>query len=259
MFRTLALVALVFGVVGASLVPSSAHAQTTLATAFPAVLGQGRYISVAASSQYYLRYQLQANRSYFAVCWNLTTTTQITTCGVDIRNGSDVGVGSGLNVEPFDNGFTVFGGDGDSYQPTTSGSYYVRISNSAVTSVTMNVMVIENTMFSPWWYVAPSSGYDSWTQIRNNTGQAIPVTIRAYTAAGTIAGSSTQNIPANGTVLVQVSTLVPSGGAGSMSIAYDGPPGSIAANTTTLSGATGLSFDSPFTPRMNWSSFGFLQ
>ena len=44
-----------------------------------------------------------------------------------------------------------------------------------------------------------------------------------------------------------------------MSISYDGPPGSIAANTTTLSGATGLSFDSPFTPRMVWSSFGFLQ
>jgi len=256
MFRKLALTALALG---ASFVPSFAHAQTTLATAFPAVLGQGRYITVGASSQVYLRYQLQANRSYFAVCWNLTTTTQITTCGVDIRNGSDVIVGSALNVEPFDSTFTTFGGDGDSYQPTTSGSYYVRVANSSGSVQSINVMVIENTLFSPWWYVAPSSGYDSWTQVRNNTAQSMPVTVRAYTNTGSIAGTTTQILPANGTILVQVSTLAPAGGAGSMSIAYDGPPGSIAANTTTLSGATGLSFDSPFTPRMNWSSFGFLQ
>ena len=136
MFRKLALTALVLG---ASFVPSFAHAQTTLATAHPAVLGQGRYISVGASSQYYLRYQLQANRSYFAVCWNLTTTTQVTTCGVDIRNGSDVSVGSALNVEPFDSTFTTFGGDGDSFQPTTSGSYYVRVANSAGTSITSEI------------------------------------------------------------------------------------------------------------------------
>lgn len=257
MFRKLLTAALLLGaaVVG----PTAAEAQTTLATAYPGVLGQGRLLPIGANSQFYLRYQLQANRSYFAVCWNIFNTTQVTTCGVDIRNGSDVSIGSANNIEPFDSTFTTFGGDGDSYQPTASGSYYVRVSNGVASAQSINVMMIETTLFSPWWYVAASAGYDSWVQLRNNTGQAIAVTVRAYGPTGTVQGSSTLNLSANGTQLLQVSTLVPGGGLGSMSISFDGPPGSIVANTTTLSGATGLSFDSPFSPRMVWSSFGYLQ
>lgn len=256
MLRKLVLAALVLG---ATLVPSFAHAQTTLVTAYPAVLGQGRLFTIPASSQYYQRVQLQAGRSYFAVCWGVFTTTQAANCGIDIRNGSDASVGSSLNVEPFDNTFTTFGGDGDSYQPTTSGSYYIRTSNFVASAQAINVMVIETTLFSPWWFVSPGSGYDSYVEIRNNSAQSIPVTVRAYGGGGNLAGSTTQTVAANGTLLVLGSSLAPGGGSGSMSIAFDGPPGSITANTTTLSALTGLSFDAPFTPRMAWSSFGYLQ
>jgi hypothetical protein len=168
-------------------------------------------------------------------------------------------VGEAINVEPFDGNFGVWGGDGDSYRPTASGDYYLRVANISVATASFNVMVIETTLFSPWWYGLPSAGYDSWVQIRNNTAETLSVTLRIYYNTGSIAATSVQNVPANGVVLVQVGSLVAAGGAGSLSLTFAGPPGSVTANTTTLSGSTGLSFDAPFTPRMNWSAFGFLQ
>jgi len=252
------LVQLILGAV-LCLMPALASAQpTTLATANPGVLGQGRLLGLAASSQQYIRYRLTANRSYYAVCWSGFSTDQTRDCNdVDWRNSSDVSVTTSSEIEPFDGSFTSYGGDGDSVLPTVSGDYYVRVSSIAGGNVM--VMVIENTLFSPWWYGLPSAGYDSWVQIKNNTAQTISVTLRVYQNTGTVLATSAQSVPANGVVLVQVGSLVPAGGAGGLTLTFAGPPGSITANTTTLSGSTGLSFDAPFTPRMNWSSFGYLQ
>ena len=241
------------------LMPAVTSAQDTLGTAYPGVLGQGRFLTVSGSSQQYLRYALTANRSYFAVCWSVFSIDQSTDCNVDWRDSGDLSVGTTNEIEPFASPFTGFAGDGDSYLPTAAGSFYVRIANSNVAASNTNVMVIESTLFSPWWYGLPSAGYDSWVQIRNSTAQTLSVTLRVYANTGVIAATSVQSVPANGVVLVQVGSLVPAGGAGSLSLAFAGPPGSIAANTTTLSGSTGLSFDAPFTPRMYWSSFGYLQ
>jgi hypothetical protein len=41
---------------------------------------------------------------------------------------------------------------------------------------------------------------------------------------------------------------------GSAQIAFDGTPGGLAANITTISVPDGTSFDSPFTPTMVWSN-----
>jgi hypothetical protein len=246
-------------IVGAAMAwPSTSSAQATLATANPGVLGQGHSVGIAASSAYYLRYRLTANRSYFAVCWQPFSTDQSTDCGVDIRNGSDVSVSNQTNIEPFDGNFTLAGGDGDSYLPLTSGDFYVRVDNFGAGAATMNVMVVETTLFSPWWFVASGSGYQAFTEIRNNTAESITVNVRAYSSTGTIAGSTAVAIPANGNTLVSLGTLT-GDGSGSVSITFAGPPASITANTTVLGTSTGLSFDAPFTPRMVWSNFGSLQ
>lgn len=243
----------------ACLSPSLAAAQTTLNTALVGVLGQGRLLPIGGTGVSYVRFTLTANRSYYAVCWSHQNTDQAVKCNVDWRDGSDVSVSVTNEMEPFQSPFTTYAGDGDSYLPTVSGSYYVRVSNTSALAYTMDLMVIENTLFSPWYYVLPASGYDSFVQVRNNTAQVISVTLRAYDNSGNIVGTHTQSIAGNGVALVQVSSFVPSGGAGSLSLTFAGPPGSVAANSTTLSGATGLSFDAPFTPRMVWSSFGYLQ
>jgi hypothetical protein len=247
-------------IVGAAMLwPSTSSAQATLATANPGVLGQGHNVGIAASGAYYLRYHLTANRSYFAVCWQPNSTDQLTDCGIDIRNGSDVSVGLSNNIEPFDGGFTAFGGDGDSYLPTVSGDYYVRSDNfNAGAAQTVNIIVVETTLFSPWWFNASGAGYAAFTEIRNNTAESITVTIRAYNAAGAVVGTSSPTIAANGNTLVALASLT-GDGSGSVSITFAGPPASISANTTVLGTMTGLSFDAPFTPRMTWSNFGSLQ
>jgi hypothetical protein len=234
------------------LLPSAAAAQTTLPTANDGVLGELRTRTIAASSQYYLRYRLTENRSYYAACWGPFQTDTGQKCTTDWRNAADASVSDGDNREPFisDNG------DGDTIRPTTAGFYYVRVANSdAVAGQTIHIMVIESTLFSPWYYVVASLGYDGYVEIRNNTGQATTVTLRGYSNTGAIAGSSTFTVAGNGTTLVAMSTIVPDGSAGSASLTYQGQPGSFSANITTLSGATGLSFDAPFTLRMHWGTF----
>jgi hypothetical protein len=128
----------------------------------------------------------------------------------------------------------------------------VRLRNNLVVTADTHVVVIETTLFSPWYFVSNASGYDAFVEIRNNSAQtASGVVVTAYRSDGGPAGSTTITVPANGTALVPVSVLS-ADGFGSVQIAHRGTPEGLAANMTTLSPLTGLSFDSPFTPRMDW-------
>jgi hypothetical protein len=233
----------------ACLLPAFASAQATLPTAFPGVLGQGRQVDLGALGTNYIRYTVTANRSYFAVCFTHYITVQVNICDIDWRNDADAVAGVPVAVEPFQAPFTAYAGASSAYLPAASGNAYLRVHNVSGDPIVFDVQVIETTLFSPWWYVLPSAAYDSWIQIRNNTEQDLPVTVVAYDHAGAVAGTTTQTVKGNGVILVQVGTLTP-GGAGSTSLLFAGPPGAIAANTTTLSGSTGLSYDAPFRPRM---------
>ena len=77
--------------------------------------------------------------------------------------------------------------------------------------------------------------------------------IVAQTPAGALVGTTTKVIPANGNAAVAVGGALGGSGSGGVQIAHDALPGSVVANITSLSAATGLSFDSPAFPRM-WSS-----
>jgi len=99
------------------------------------------------------------------------------------------------------------------------------------------------------------NGYDAFVEIRNRSTGSVSATVRAYNAAGVIAGSSAVAIPANGNIAVSVASLGVANASGSLTITHNGMPGSIVANATTLSGTTGLSFDAPFTARLSWLMF----
>jgi len=241
------------------LTPVAARAQTSLASAHPGVLGQGMFRSIATGSQLYLRYTLTANRSYYAVCWSPFGTDQVSDCNVEWRNSVDASVGVPTEVEPFNTVFSVVAGDAESLLPVASGSFYVRVNNGSPADTTINIMVVENTLFTPWWFVSPAAGYDSYVAMRNNTEQAITATVRVYDLSGALVGTAARAIAANGTALVPLSTVVAGVGSGSASITFIGPPGSIAANVTTLAGTTGLSFGALFIPRSNLGTFGSLQ
>jgi hypothetical protein len=79
----------------------------------------------------------------------------------------------------------------------------------------------------------------------------LAVTITVYSAAGGVVGTTTVSIPANGNTFVTATSLGATS-SGSVQLAHNGSLNAIAANITTLSATTGLSFDAPFTARMSW-------
>jgi hypothetical protein len=242
----------------AVIIPSGAMAQTSIATAAPAALGQVKSVSAAASTSYYFNYYLQPNRSYAAICWHETATAAAGSavfiqCTASIRDASDamVGSGGGFFAEPI-----AAGGSWQTYTATTNLNYFVRATNS-ITPGTLRVAMVETTLFSPWYFVNSVSGYEAFVEMKNTTAGAVTVKVTALAANGTQAGTpSTVSIPANGNTFVAVgSGLGAPDGSGGVQITHNGAPGAIVANVTTLSGSTGLSFDSPATPRMAWSMF----
>ena len=116
-------------------------------------------------------------------------------------------------------------------------------------------MLFDTTLASPWYFISPASGYESFVEIRNQSSSAVNVTVRAYTPAGAVAGSTTVSLPANANTAIAISSLGVTSGSGSVTITHTGLPGSIVANSHHAKRQTGLSFDAPFTARMAWSLF----
>jgi hypothetical protein len=105
------------------------------------------------------------------------------------------------------------------------------------------VRVVDTTLFCPWFF--SGSGFESFILIKNTTGTAHSASVRLSAAAGTtIASPQTGIVPANGSYNLQVSASPPTGfglslASGGVSIAHDGPPGSLIVNVTSLSFSTG--------------------
>jgi hypothetical protein len=101
--------------------------------------------------------------------------------------------------------------------------------------------------------VTTTSQYDGFHEIHNNTSQPVQVTLRAFGPTGAQVGvTHAFTLPANATVAKssKADLLVTGNGvSGGTVLTHNGAFGAISANTTTLSGLTGLSFDSPFTSR----------
>jgi len=234
---------------------SAVAANDTVGTSLQGIVGEKRTQFLGVSGVGYYAYNFTAQRSYVAFCAPSTVEGSGLVygyCGVDIRNGSDTSVGTDRRfqqIEPFPKG-----GGASVYTPTTTGQYYVRI--NAVDAGTMTLLVVETTLASPWYFVSPGGGYDSYVEVRNNTAQTIQVTVRAYADSGTLVGSQAVTLGANANTFVRIGAdLGIVSGSGSVTITHDGMPAAVVANTTTLSGLTGLSFDSPFTPRVTYATF----
>ncbi|MEO8360553.1 MAG: Calx-beta domain-containing protein [Vicinamibacteria bacterium] len=139
------------------------------------------------------------------------------------------------------------------FQPTASGQYLLRVLGQPAAGATaIRIVARETTLFSPWIFVTTASQYESYHTVHNNTSQAVAVTLRAVDATGTTLGNvTTFSIPANATVFktTKGDLGVAPDALGGTILTHNGAFGAISANTTTLSGATGLSFDSPYTSR----------
>lgn len=243
-----------------TLLPSSAFADnTTCANADFLFPGIARTQTITNGTPRYYKVRVQAGRSYSVYSWadfqdagegganvghvlysNSTCTTSASTQDTS-ANEPTVDV-------------TSMSGDNDTIIPTFTGTMYIEVSNfTAAGSYTVITAFQETTIFASWWYVA--GDYNAFAEIKNATAESLSYTLTAYGANGAACGTSTGSLNGNGSTAINIKGLgtCATVGSGNAQIAFQGPPGAVIGNITTLSGTTGLSFDAPFTPRMPWA------
>ena len=116
---------------------------------------------------------------------------------------------------------------------------------------------VETTLWANWFFVG--GGYSSFTILRNTTNGAVSVRIVWRADSGAAVATANVTVPPNGTfyrdareamgcnVPAVCTTL-----AGSVEVVHTGSPEAIVGSQTTLSGQTGLSFDTIFFQRKSW-------
>jgi hypothetical protein len=229
----------------------------TVATAWQTVLGEKRSQTLASGEVAYYGVFLQPWRSFAVFCWEPTLEDQRTVlgaCQLEIRTGADAVFPSHGSGEPYPRS-----GSSLTFEPLAgfdAGGYFIRIVNVSATSQAVNFVIVETTLASPWFFVSPVTGYDSYVEVRNQSWAPTTVTVYANAVGGNEIPSTltTLVLQANGTQAVSLRSLGVTG-SGSLMITHNGMPGSVIANTTTLNAATGMAFGAPFTPRMVWSLF----
>ena len=240
-------------------VNQDAATNTTSTDANLLFLGEVAEDVLPAGSQIWYKLHLVQGRSYSFSAWAPFQDPSESDVSLAIAlfkdNGSNpASVTQLTDVEPLLTTPNHTGGE-VTIIPDETGTYRVRVSNSIGTDYLIHVMGIETTLYSPWYFVDSGTGYDGFVEIRNNTSQSIDMTITAYNGGGTSVGSRNLSLPSNGNTVITIGLeFGVAGGFGSVQIAFQGSAGSVSANVTTLSGITGLSFDSPFTPRMSGGS-----
>jgi hypothetical protein len=245
--------------------PSAAYAQPVnpCTLADYAFFGEvSQFGGVPSGDAVYLKARVRAGRSYVAMAWapigggplgednadlsiDYFTDDACTTPAATMAN---------LTGEP---SLTVPGHIGAqvSLIPTVSGPIYIRIHNNAPTSTLLKATLFETTIFSPWWFVGGTNL--AYVEIRNNSSDTVAATVTIFRSNGTVCGTSNLSLAGDGNAAVEISSLGTCGVAvsGSAQIAFQGMPGSVTGNITTINVLLGTSFDSPFSPRMVWSLF----
>jgi hypothetical protein len=246
----------------ALLAPSVAQAaNTTCANADYIFPGERAAYTIGASGSLFFKTRVTAGRSYTVIAWGPTTDASEGGVNLSVELWSDntcavnvAGLDS-TDYEPYVWNVDSHAADQDSVIPTADGTLYIQVANALGTTYTTHVLVMETTLFSPWWFVGGTN--QAYIEMRNNMTAATVAHVTAYRANGTVCGTTDVNVAANGNAAVEVATLGSCAGAvsGSAQISFAGTPGGMVANITTLNVTAGTSFDSPFAPRMAWSTF----
>ena len=239
-----------------TLVPPGFQASTARTLSTNAT-SRGTLSSLITQSWY--RARLFANRSYQISAWPVDHEQGVDAAVLSVDVFSDdagtvpaAGVSGGSGALE---GTANQGGDGKPFtaiiQPTVTGVYKIRAQrlSGGGTSHTVNLMIRETTLFSPW--TSRAAGFEGFIEMHNNTNAPVSVTLRAFDAAGVLQGAGqTLTLQPNATEFRTATQVgVPVNIFAGIVLTHDGAVGAVSANITTLNGANGLSFDSPFGSR----------
>ena len=243
-----------------TLVPAAAFAQNNTAGAAKNIMFGSTsqdFIGAAPNDQNWFRFQVKAGRSYCVEVDNGETDVSVRDPFVSVfrSNGTTlIGSNEDIGDEPdasllsrvcYISGFTEDNLANVIDSPITIG-----------TPGNFRIRVVDTTVFSPWFF--SGSGFEAFILIKNTTDTPRSATVTLYNTAGTVTGTpQTGTVPVNGSFNLQVSATPPTGfglasASGGVQIAHTGPPGALIANVTSLSFGSGVSFDTPASPRQDF-------
>lgn len=236
-------------------------ANTTCVNADFIALGQAATgYTIGASGSLFYKARFVAGRSYSVMAWAPFQDAGESTVSLDTNLFTDSActvAAATVDATDFEPAFDVtsHGGDVDSIIPTVTGTFYISVSNAVATAYTINLLVMESTLFSPWWFTGGTN--QAYVELRNNMSSTTTGTLTFYASNGAVCGTSNFTIPGNGNSAVQINGVgtCATSVSGSAQLSFFGTPGGMAANITTLDVPNGTSFDAPFTPRMVWGTF----
>ena len=247
--------------VAAILAPSRAEAQNlSCANADYMFLGERATYFHQNNTSLYFKTRVTAGRSYTVIAWAPFQSANEGGANLAVSLWSDqtcLSEALGVDVTDFEprvDQIPSHAGEQDSIIPTVDGTLYVQVSNTLGVAYTTHLLIIETTLFSPWWFTGGTN--QAFLEIRNNMTDSTTAHVTLYLPNGSVCGTTAVPIAGNGNAAISVGAIGTCGAAsGSAQIAFAGTPGGMTANTTTIDGVNGTSFDSPFTPRMVWSTF----
>ena len=241
--------------------PTIARAQVPpppVTCTFPRVafLGERAQGGVAAGGALYYRTNVSVGRSYAVFAWAPDWAGGLSLALELFTDPCATPVPEVVYVTPFEPALTE--GVHATFLSNRYGPIYIRVRHTHPTTlgVSVSMLVIETTLFSPWWFTGGTN--QAFIEVRNNMDSGTAAQVTLYRANGTVCGTTDLlYIAGNGNAAIAVNTIGNCAAAvsGSAAIAFYGNPGGIAANITTIDPVNGTSFDAPFTPRMAWSMF----
>ena len=258
------LAAVVLGVMSAA-TPASAD-NTICANAQFVNMGQtiSDLFTNAITNRWY-QVHLRAGHSYAFMTWAPDTDVSVEAASINMSATLDnCTTAVVFNGSFSDQETSIHNGDGNTFIPATTGDYRIHLAANSVptNSYLVVLQAVETTLYSPFWQVVPAASYDAAPQISNGDETARSAVVTFFSTTGTVLCTTTRAISGNGMSTFGVSSLGGSCAAasfGSARIAHNGPPGTMTGNITTFSGASGLSFDSPFFPLQTYSAASNLR
>jgi hypothetical protein len=157
-------------------------------------------------------------------------------------------------VDPNLRGFHANGvsitGTGECYIATATETVLLQVSQNESSARQYQFGIVETTLWSNWFFIG--GDYSSFTLLHNTTPNPVSAVITWRSNSGAVVGSQVIAIAGGGQFATDARSNVSGASSGSVEIAHDGPPEGLVGSQTTLSGSTGLSFDTLMLQRGRW-------
>jgi hypothetical protein len=125
--------------------------------------------------------------------------------------------------------------------------------NAAGITLYYEMRMVETTLWASWFFVG--GDYNSFLLLRNTTDSAMNYTVKWRSPSGTEVGSAAGPVLANSALGINAKTFIAdpvTNFNGTVEISYDGAPGALVGQVTSLSATTGLGYDSMLFQRNPW-------